>query len=414
MAGQPPDLAAMMRGMSAPQAGGAPNPMAAMMQGMMGGAGRGGGGGGGGGGPPDMAAIMQQMGPMMSQMGPMMAQMGRGAAPRPGGGGGAPPANPMAAMMQSMMGGAGPPGGGGGGEPDMMSMLGPMMQSMGPMIKQMNMGRSQSAPHMQRKKGPPPLQLGPIEGCLAVIHAELVALALGGHPADPNAEAEAEQARRLALQRLIGGVQAAFAELRQMMVGLANLLKEPAYRSDAAFRTKVGKLGEVVAAALSDVGAAITTTTEVLAQQQSTAAPAVAVPSGDDSDDFHSADEDEDAPAPPPPVSRKAPTLKKPGTGRAPTKAAMAAVQAAGDGWLKELPESERELWRSVVNADGRRQVGGKNTQTRNGTPPQLASQGYLCSLLSALCSDRLFWLIFDVHSTPAAAEPAAREPGLW
>ncbi len=343
---QPPDLAALMRGLSAPAGGaggGAPNPMAAMMQNMMG------GGRGAGGPPPDMAAMMAQMGPMMAQMGPMMAQMGRGA----GGGGGAAPPNPMAAMMQGMMGGAGR---GGGGEPDFGAMMGNMMQSMGPLIQTMkkNMERSQSAPHMQRRKSAagPLLQLGPIEDCLARIHAELLLLKCS--PSDFNGlatPAEMEQARRLSIRRLISGVQAAFAEIRQMMVGLANLLKEPAYRSDASFRQKVGKLGEVVTTALRDLGVAINTSTESLQTYASRIGD-----SGDE--EFQSAGEDEEgAPAVPVPTIPSAPALKKPGTARPPSNAVLAAAQASGNGWMKELPESERELWRSVIEADARRQA---------------------------------------------------------
>eukprot|EP01043_Picozoa_sp_COSAG02_P035740 COSAG02_NODE_2578_length_8494_cov_122.873973_3_plen_475_part_00 len=339
---QPPDLAALMRGLSAPggAGGGAPNPMAAMMQNMMG------GGRGAGGPPPDMAAMMQQMGPMMQQMGPMMAQMGRG-----GGGGGAAPPNPMAAMMQGMMGGAGR---GAGGEPDFGAMMGNMMQSMGPMIQTMkkNMERSQSAPHMQRRKSAagPLLQLGPIEDCLARIHAELLLLKCS--PSDYNGlatPAEIEQARRLSIRRLISGVQAAFAEIRQMMVGLANLLKEPAYRSDASFRQKVGKLGEVVTTALRDLGVVINTSTESLETYVSRIGD-----SGDE--EFQSAGEDED-PAVPVPAVPSAPALKKPGTAHPPSKAVLAAAQASGNGWMNELPESERELWRSVIEADARRQA---------------------------------------------------------
>ena len=328
---QPPDLAALMRGLSAPPAGGGPNPMAAMMQ---------------------------QMGPMMQQM-----AAGRGGpAAGPGRPGGAPP-NPMA-MMQAMMGGAGG-GGAGGGEPDIGAMMGSMMQSMGPMIQSMkkNMERSQSAPHMQRRKSAaaPPLQLGPIEDCLASVHAELLNLVLvAADQRGSLSSAEVEQARRLSMRRLVGGVQAAFAELRQMMVGLANLLKEPAYRSDAAFRSKVGKLGEIVAASLGDLGVAITTATELLqARSPPVVRDAAGSGSGGDSDEFQSAEEEEEAAEAPPvavPTSPPAPALKKPGTARAPSQAVMAAAQSSGDGWMKELPESERELWRSVINADARRQ----------------------------------------------------------
>ena len=350
MAQQPPDLSALLRGLSAPAGSGAPNPMAAMMQQMM--------GGGRGGGAPDMAAMMQQMAPMMQHMGPMMQQMaagaGRGRPPS-----GAAPPNPMAAMMQNMMGGGG--GGGGGGEPDFGALMGNMMQSMGPMIQTMrkNMERSQSAPHMQRQKSAagPVLQLGPIEDCLAKIHAELLVLKCS--PSDYSGfatSAEIEHARRLSIRRLIAGVHTGFAELRQMMLGLANLLKEPAYRSDASFRTKVGKLGEVVAAALKDLGVAIDASTESLLLSST---PAVSNAAGSDSDGFQSCDEDERA-APafiPVPTSPPAPVLKKPGTAHPPSKAVLAAAQSSGDGWMKELPESERELWRSVIEADARRQA---------------------------------------------------------
>lgn len=349
MAQQPPDLAALMRGLSAPAgSGGGPNPMAAMMQQMMGGGGR-------GGGAPDMAAMMQRMGPMMQQMGPMMQQMGAGAGRgRPPSG--AVPPNPMAAMMQNMMGGGG--GGGGGGEPDFGALMGNMMQSMGPMIQTMrkNMERSQSAPHMQRQKSAagPVLQLGPIEDSLAAVHAELLVLQCS--PSDYSGfatPAEIEQARRLSVRRLVAGVQAAFAELRQMMLGLANLLRDPSYRSDASFRAKVGKLGEVVAAALKDLGVAIDASTESL---RPCGTPAVSnAAAGSDSDGFQSCDEDEQAV--PVPASPPAPVLKKPGTARPPSKAVMAAAQSSGNGWMKELPESERDLWRSVIEADARRQA---------------------------------------------------------
>jgi hypothetical protein len=195
-------MEALLRGLSAPPGGGGgrgqPNPMAAMMQNMgpmmqAMGAGRGGGSGN------PMAAMMQNMGPMMQAMGgagrgggsgnpmadmmqnlgPMMAGLGRGAGGGAAGRGGAG-GNPMADMMQNLMGGGGGGGGGGGEDGDpFAAMMGNVMKNMGPMLSSLQqMGRSQSAPASRAKKKPtkPPLQIGPIEESLAVVHAQLLCL----------------------------------------------------------------------------------------------------------------------------------------------------------------------------------------------------------------------------------------------
>ena len=395
MSGQrpPPNpMADLLRGMSAPAApgaapgnpmmqgmmggggrGGPPggNPMAAMMQGMMG-AGR----GGPGGGMPDMGAMMQGLGPMMQGM-----AAGRGA----GVGGAAPPPNPMA-MMQQMMGGGGAGGGGGNPMASMMQqmmgnpeMMGNMMKSVAPMVQQMQKNmRSQSTPGAQRRKpadAAPRLQLGPIEEHLAAMHAELLHLVLAPSDAfvqlvrdDGEAERARSEARRLALRRLVSAVQAAFAELRSMLLGLATLLKDPSYHTDAAFRTKVSGLGAIVMAALDDVGCSITLSSAELQRHAAAVAPPPAPPADGDGDDsgsdgFHSAEEDEASPprgaeaVPPPPPAQREPVLKKPGTASPPSKATLAAAQDGGFAWLERLPESERELWRTVVRADSRRQA---------------------------------------------------------
>ena len=168
--------------------------------------------------------------------------------------------------------------------------------------------RSQSTPGAQRRKpadAAPRLQLGPIEEHLAAMHAELLHLVLAPSDAfvqlvrdDGEAERARSEARRLALRRLVSAVQAAFAELRSMLLGLATLLKDPSYHTDAAVRTKVSGLGAIVMAALDDVGCAITLSSAELQRHAAAVAPPPAPPAdGDDSgsDGFHSAEEDEAA-----------------------------------------------------------------------------------------------------------------------
>ena len=197
------------------------------------------------------------------------------------------------------------------------------------------------------------LQLGPIEDTLGAVHVQLVLLVCA--LSSPSAfDTRAPEARNLALRRLIPALSATVGEMRPMLLGLANLLKEPSLAGDNGFRAKVIALGKVVGAALSALGVAIQVSSSLLSAG-CTVPHEVTVNSDDE---FDSADECEEAlpriiPVPAPRPRKTMPTEVRRVQHHAYDEVACFAF----------LPQDQRELWKTVINADRRRQAAAKRAQ---------------------------------------------------